>query len=334
MPEFDKLSKRILELIAISKNIIIASHENPDGDSLGSSLALYHYLSAKGKNVSVFVPNSIAPTYNFLPGIENIHVYSSNSFCSLQNADLFIIVDVNTYARMGLVGDFISQRNTPKILIDHHLNPIIEPDVALVNTDASATCELIYRLINSDLSFTINKQIATALYTGILTDTGGFKHDSTTPNSHIISAMLMKTGINVNEIYAKIFCQIPHNIYQLIGRAFQSSHLYCDKRLNIMYLTEQDLQEFNASPEELNNIAEMTLDVKGVQAGVFIYRHTSFDYYKMSFRSRGNINIRSVAEQYGGGGHFNAAGGKEYKLSLQELIYDIILKIEPLFIEF
>lgn len=330
MPEFDQLSKSIFGLITESKNIVIASHENPDGDSLGSSLALYHYLSAKGKNVSVFVPNSYSATYNFIPGIDNVKVYCSNSFCSLQNADLFIIVDVNTYARMGLVGDFISRKNAPKILIDHHINPTIEPDLALIDTKAAATCELIYRLINSDLSFTINKQVATALYTGLLTDTGGFKHDSTTPSSHIISAMLMKTGINVNEIYAKVFCQIPHNIYHLIGRALQSSNLYCNNKLNIMYLTEQDLQEFNASPEELNNIAEMTLDVKGVQAGVFIYRHKSFDYYKMSFRSRGDINIRSIAEQYGGGGHFNAAGGKEYGLSLQELIYDIILKVEPL----
>lgn len=328
--DLDKISKSILGLIAVSKNIVIASHENPDGDSLGSSLALYHYLKTKGKNVAVYVPNSISSTYNFLPGIESIRVYDSNDFSYLQNADLFIVLDVNTYHRMGLLGDFISTRNAHKILIDHHINPTIETDFALTDTEASATCEIIYKLINSDITFTMNKQVATAIYTGILTDTGGFKHDSTTPHSHIISAVLMKTGINVNEIYSRVFCQIPHNIYQLIGRAFQSSHLYCNNRLNIMYLTEQDLQEFNASPEELNNIAEMTLNVKDVQAGVFIYKHTTFDYYKMSFRSRGNINIRSIAEQYGGGGHFNAAGGKEYRLPLQELILDLIIKIEEL----
>lgn len=330
MPEFDQISKSILGHLAIAKNIVIASHENPDGDSLGSSLALYHYLKAKGKNVSVFVPNSFSNTYNFLPGIEDVRVYGSGDFCTLQNADLYVILDVNTFARMGLVGDFISTKKTSIILIDHHFNPQIDATLAIVNTSASATCELIYKLINSDLSFTINKQIATALYTGILTDTGGFKHDSTTQHSHIIAAVLMKTGINVNEIYTNVFSQIPHNIYQLIGRAMQSSRLYCNNKLNIIYLTEQDLQEFNATPEQLNNIAEMTMDVKGVQAGVFIYRHTSFDYYKMSFRSRGDVNIRIIAEQYGGGGHLNAAGGKEYTLPLQELILDIILNIEPL----
>ena len=322
--------QEIHQYLENAQKITIFTHENPDGDSLGSALALYHYLTSKGKSVQYFVPNQYPETYSFLPGINFVNIFDETNTGSIKDTELIFILDVNSPSRLGKIGELLPSLKCKKIMIDHHINPTIDVDIAYINTKASATGELIYNLINSDSSFSLNQSIAESIYTAILTDTGGFRHDSTTVESHLIAAELMKHGINVNEIYNKIYNQMPLNVLRILGRAFSSSNLYLDGRLNVMYVTESDMDELNISPEELNNFAEETLTAKGSVAGIFISRHSSKNYYKISFRSRGNINIRSIAEMYGGGGHFNAAGGKEYNLDLPSLIEKLVGQVDRL----
>lgn len=317
--------------ISKAENIIIISHENPDGDSVGSALGLYYYLTHKNKSVKIYFPNNIPETYKFLSGTDKIKIYQDSDRNELEDSDLLIVADVNSPNRIGKIGEYINNISIPVILIDHHINPQINSAVSIIDTKASATGELIYQILKEDESFKFDFKTAEALYTAILTDTGGFRHDSTTAASHLITADLMNYGINTNEIFSNIYNQISFNVLRILGRAYLSSKLYLSGKLNIMYVTSEDMEEFQVYPEDLNNFSETTLTVSGTLAGVFISRHKSQDYYKLSFRSRGDTDIRSVALLYGGGGHFNAAGGREYNLNLDDLIIDLVEKISKLF---
>ncbi len=323
-------------LIEKSKNILILSHENPDGDSIGSSLAMYSYINSTNTNVKIYFPNSIPKAYSFLQSSSEINIFNDSKKNDIENADLIIILDVNAYHRIGKIGEILEDLNNNSInkniiLIDHHINPKINATISLIDENSSSTGELVYKVLEANDRFQMNKNIAECIYTAILTDTGGFRHNSTTKTSHILASELLQFGIDITEIYNNIYNQMPINILHILGRAFLSSKLYHEGKLNIMYLTENDLDEFNVIPEELNNFSETTLNVKNVLAGVFISKHKSNNYYKLSFRSRGNIDIRSIALQYNGGGHFNAAGGKEYNLNLPDLIKDIVEKTKLIF---
>ena len=319
--------KAIIEQINSANNIIITSHENPDGDSIGSSLAMLNYIESKGKQGEIYFFNNIPDCYKFLPGSERINIFNDSDANTILNADLIIILDVNSMARIRTVGEVIANATCPKIMIDHHIRPEPIADLTAINSNASATGELMWQLLHIDDEYHFSTEAAINIYTAVLTDTGGFRFSNTSQFAHLIAAEMLLYGIDVSKIYDEIYNQTEHKVVKQLGRTLADSEMYLDGKLHILTVHKQDMIDLDLSAEDLNNFSENTLAVKGAIAGVLISEMRDEDIIKLSFRSKDSINIRQIAEMYGGGGHKNAAGAKVKNMNISDLKQDIINKI-------
>lgn len=326
MNDLTSVFRDITNEINLAKNIIIISHENADGDALGSSLALREYLQLKGKTVHIVYHNSPAFSLNFLPGASEVCIFADTDPNIFAEADLAILVDVNSFNRIGTVAPAFSAMKCRKIMLDHHHNPEKMADLYAIDADASATGEIIYRLIIADNPDYLNTVIALCIYVAILTDTGGFRFGNTTSETHKIAADLLSFGIDTQVIYDNLYNAMPHNIFVMLGRTLASSRLYLDGQLNIMTISRNDLINLKVFPEDLNNFSEKSLMIDGTNVGILITEMIKEDGFKMSFRSKGELDIRQVALTYGGGGHRNAAGAKAYNIDIEALIADLVQK--------
>jgi phosphoesterase RecJ-like protein len=330
--DFSKEFKEIRDLIAKSNQITITAHENPDGDSIGSCLAMRDYLSSKGKTVKILYYNSIPDTFQFMDDSYSIKIYEESDESYILTSDLVFILDVNSLARIRTVGELIAKSSAKKIMIDHHINPESFCDIYVSDHESASTGELIAKFLLDDKEYELSDKAARCIYTSILTDTGGFRFQSVRPSTHIILSELIKKKVSPNEIYDSIYNQTKHAVFVLMGRAFANSELFYDGKLNIMRVNKSDMLELGLSSEDLNNFSESTLHVKGVLAGVLISDVPDEEFVKLSFRSKLDIDVRSIAIQYGGGGHLNAAGAKTKSDDIDKLKLEIIDKFKSIFI--
>ena len=311
------------ELLNPDAKVLLLSHKNPDGDTIGAALALYHIFSQMNVATKLLVPNAFPDFLKWMPGAENFIVameHQKDANQAIAEATLFFFVDFNNYERIDFISKEVAKNKAPKILIDHHPNPDSLFDFAMSDVKVSSTSELIYSFIEK-LEFLdkLNKPVAECLFTGIMTDTGCFSHNSSRPETFETTAQLLKTGIDKNEIYDHVYNNFSENRMRLLGYALYEKMVVLHKyRTAYFSFSAKELTKFNFQLGDEEGMVNYLLAVKGVLFTVIIIEKKS--YVKMSFRSKGLFPANYIAKRYfHGGGHLNAAGGKSYK-SLKETI--------------
>jgi phosphoesterase RecJ-like protein len=308
-----------------SKNsFVITTHVNPDGDAIGSEVALACFLRDKGKKVKIINQSETPDNLLFLTKIFSVETYSSNLDHHILNADCFCVVDTNSPKRFSAMAEVVEKSKAYKICIDHHLEQDRFADLYVIDTDVPAASELLYRIFTNIDSASITKSIADALYTGIMTDTGSFKFPKTDSETHTITAELLSHGVNPDEIYQEIFENGVINKLHLLGKALEGIELHCEGKICAMILPRSVFSETNTKEADVDNFTNYVLSIKGVIIGlVFVELN---DGVKISFRSKGNISVNTLAKQFNGGGHKNAAGARIKNIPLKEAVQLVIEK--------
>tara|TARA_B000000609_G_scaffold73769_1_gene55397 strand:- start:848 stop:1840 length:993 start_codon:yes stop_codon:yes gene_type:complete len=320
--------QELKNLLSAKQNVVITTHVNPDGDAIGSSVALLNFLIKMGHDVSVIVPNDYPDFLKWMKNDELIINYSNSKNESqekIKNASLIFCLDFNNLNRINEIGDYISESKAKKVLIDHHLDPIDFYDFKIHDVKASATAELVYNFLIELDSNAVDKDISEALYTGILTDTGSFKF-SMSPKVHKIVSDLMIRGVDIGFINNKIYDSNSLDKLKLIGYAL-SEKLEVISNGNAAYivLSRKDLKDHNFKKGDTEGLVNYALSISNVNMAVLIIE--TKERIKFSFRSIGQFSVNEFAKKYfNGGGHKNAAGGSlEDKLSvaLEKFLKDI-----------
>lgn len=289
---------RILEEINKAEKIVILTHESPDGDAIGSSLAMSLALKGLGKNPDVIIPE-YSRLFQFLPDADNIKE-SSN----IERYDLAISLDCADLKRL-VKNEYFENAKT-KIVIDHHGSNKMYGDLNFVNPVSPACCEILAEIFQY-LDIEITKEIGTCILTGIITDTGGFRYSGVTAETFEFTAELLQKGINVSDIYKRVLQTKTKANFELVKRALDRMEFLEDGKVTFTYITNKDTEEVQAEPGDHEGLVELGRDVEGVELSIFI-RQKDENSYKVSMRSNDYINVSDVCLMFGGGGHPRAAG--------------------------
>ena len=326
--------KEVEGKIKSSQHVVIVSHRSPDGDSVGSSLALYHFLKNFVDHVQVITPDPAPKFISWLDGFDTILNYQDNDLevnQELEKADLICCLDFNTPSRMGdLEKAFQLNKDAYIINIDHHQNPDDFANFQLSETTASSTCQLIYDFIdNLGETSKLTVEMGEAMYTGIVTDTGSFRFSSTSKRTHNVVAELIEVGINPGQIHENLFNNNSVDRLKLLGFALNERfNVYEQYKAAIIYLSEEDLKRFNYKKGDTEGMVNYPLSVAGIRMAILIVEKDG--KVKMSFRSKGDFHVNELSAKYfSGGGHFNAAGG------ISDLgLLETVKKLEGIFPEY
>ena len=289
----------IIEEINSAENIVILTHENPDGDAIGSSLALYNGLKQLGKNADVVIPE-YSNTYKFLPNASDIKKEGN-----IDSYDLAIALDCGDIKRLNGFAKYFEDANT-KISIDHHSANTMFADYNFVNPTAPACCQILITVLEA-LGVIINKEIGTCLLTGIITDTGGFKYSGVTAETFEFTAELLNKGVKVSDIYKRVMQTMSKSQFELKRIAMNRIEFFEEGKIAFTYITKEDEEKINAGINDYDGIVEMGRDVEGVEVSIF-FREKE-DGYKLSLRSNDYVNVSDICLMFSGGGHIRAAGG-------------------------
>ena len=303
----------IKERILSAKGIIITTHRSPDGDAIGSSLALYHCLKQLNPKVCVVTPDEYPDFLKWMPGEETIKIFSKNQgeVQSLINeANLIFCLDYNGLGRIGDLGPLIEASDAFKMVIDHHQQPEDFADQYIVDVDTCSTSELIYDfIVDIGEKDKLNKDIASCIYCGIMTDTGSFRFPSTKAKTHHIIADLIELGAENAVIHQQVYDNYSEHRLRLLGFSLTERMLvYPDLNAAIIYLSQKDLNQFNFEKGDTEGIVNYPLSIKGIRFSAMIMEKDG--KVKMSLRSQGDFSVNEFARKhFSGGGHNNAAGG-------------------------
>ncbi len=322
--KFNKRSlSEVSDLLANSSKILITTHYNPDGDALGSSLALYHYLLHKGHIVNVLIPNDVPQFLNWMPGLSDTIIYYHHTKYAdklISEAELIFCLDYNSISRVNLFQKQLSEAKGKKILIDHHPEPENQFDYMLSVIPVSSTAELIYDFIKSlGDGKLIDVTIGTNLYVGMMTDTGSFSYASNYAHTLQIVADLIKKGIDTEKIHRLVYDTYSENRMRLLGYCLSEKMVvlneFCTAYIS---LTKEDLDRFSFQPGDTEGVVNYALSIKNISFAVLFTEKK--DCIRISFRSKSDFSVNDFARQhYSGGGHRNAAGGDSY-LSMEETL--------------
>lgn len=290
-----KLSQ-IVEKAKTYKHIYLSGHIHPDGDCVGATMAMVQLLENAGVQAKVLLMDQ-PEVYDYLP----MATYAQTE-CP-EEIDLLITLDASDVERLGDYGPLVGQVET--INIDHHISNTEFAHINYVNGEASSTCEMLYYM--NDHPEWMNKSIAEALYTGIIYDTGAFKHTNTAPSTHMAAAALIGYGINFNWIVSRLFYEKPFKAYKAQSLAYDRLRLMVKDQVAVSWLGPEDFQRLDLSKEHVDSIVQFMADISGLQVAVFFYSLTP-GTYKISLRSRGHVDVSAVAGTFGGGGHIKASG--------------------------
>ncbi|HLP12259.1 MAG TPA: bifunctional oligoribonuclease/PAP phosphatase NrnA [Flavobacteriales bacterium] len=310
--------RQTLEHIGEAQNIVITAHQNPDGDALGSSLGLYHILKAAGKNCVCVLPDAFPHFLAWMPGINDIVIFESDkekANALLTNANLIFCLDYNAPDRTGTaMGEAIKAAKGYKIMIDHHPDPQAFCDLTINEPADCSTAQLIYRFI-ATLGYEnqIQKNAATCLYTGIMTDTGSFRYPSTTAVTHYVVAKLIEAGADNGQIHINVYDTNTESKLRLTGYALTQKLVVLKEHATAYFvLTIKELKDFNYQKGDTEGLVNYGLSLEGIKMAA-IFMETE-DLVKISFRSKGNVPVNEfMGKNFSGGGHKNAAGGRSNK---------------------
>lgn len=302
--------------LAIPKDIVITSHRNPDGDAIGSSLALYRYLNKHGHTVRVIFPSEYPDFVAWLPDAEQIKIHDiepEDSDRLVEKADIIFCLDYNSLDRIDRLGETIAKRqDATLVMIDHHLYPDIRADYELSVIEASSTSELVYDFIEMmGDKLLIDIELGECLMTGILTDTGSFKY-ATSPKLFRIVADIFEIGVDNAKLQDLIFNSQKEKNLRLLGHCLKNRMEIIDEfKTGIIWLNRRDYEEFDIQRGDTEGIVNFLLKLRNVRIAAFISEQPSI--VKLSLRSKGDISVQEIARKhFKGGGHKNAAGGASY----------------------
>jgi len=304
----DRISlEKVKDCIERGQRFILTTHVNPDGDGLGSEAALAAFLADMGKDVFVFNSSPVPDNYQFLDPDNKIQVYESESHREiLLTADFIFILDISDWDRLKQVGKDIRATKITRICIDHHPTNLNFADLNLIETKACSTGELVYDFLRF-CDANITKQMAEALYTSILTDTGWFKYSNSSSKAFSIVADLVKKGARPNKIYEKVREHESMNKVKLFAHALRTLRLEHGGKIAVMTVTKDLIDSIGAKAYDTEGFADYPRRIDGVEVtAMFIEKEKG--QVKLSLRSKGNYVINGIAQQYGGGGHQYAAG--------------------------
>lgn len=325
----------IKQLLAQPQRIVITTHRKPDGDAIGSSLGLYHFLKNQQHDVLVIAPTDYPASLHFLSGDDTVMLYETKQAearAALQQADIIFMLDFNALYRVNELGDDIAATQALKILIDHHLQPTAPAQYKVWNPKASSTAELVYEFVASlDKTTHINTTIAECLYTGIVSDTGRFKF-SCTPRTHeVVSQLMALTDLDIEAINTAIFDNYAENRLRFTGFCLtQRLKVWHSYRAALIYLSIADFERHQIVVGDTAGLVNFPLSLQGIRFVALIKEGEK--RIKLSLRSKGNFSVDAFARKhFAGGGHKNAAGGSS-NTSLQETI-DKFTNLLPLYQE-
>lgn len=301
------------ELLSTPRNIVITSHANPDGDAVGSSLAMYHYLQKLGHRVNVIMPTEMPDFLDWMPGYSTIWVYERQlEQCKqiVARADILFALDYNHFSRTEQMEAVLTESTAYKVMIDHHLFPDDFAQTALWRTSASSACELVYDYFA--LCHALDEVSMTAyecLYVGLLTDTGRFQY-ATSPHLFRIVADLSERGLNTNYITDQVSNSYNYKRFRLLGYSiYERLELLEDINTGIIVLNQEDHKNYNIQRGDLEGIVNFILRIRQMKCAILITERK--DRVKLSFRSKGNFSVQEICHKYfNGGGHLNASGGQ------------------------
>ncbi|MBL7804440.1 MAG: bifunctional oligoribonuclease/PAP phosphatase NrnA [Saprospiraceae bacterium] len=306
-----EISSELRQLLIIPQNVAIFSHRNPDGDAIGSSLALRHYLEQYGHTVHVLFPSEYPEELEFLPGAEEILIWDIHTEeCKhvLQQKNVFFFLDFNSLSRIDKMGDFVKNLPGKRILIDHHLYPEPIAEHTFSEPEASSTCELVYRFIDAmGDSVRVNPKVGECIYTGIVTDTGSFRH-ATNPRVFRIVADLIDRGMDDTAVQDSIFNSQKEKNLRLLGHCLANRMEYWPElRTALIWLSKKDYEQFSIQRGDTEGIVNYLLTIKDVKMAAFIHNQPTI--VKLSLRSKGDLDVQEICRKhFNGGGHKNAAG--------------------------
>lgn len=322
----------IKQLLSSKKKIVIVPHKNPDGDAIGSTLALYHYLLKGHHQVHVLAPNDYPPFLKWIPGNDSILKFDSQTEICLdliENADIIFTLDFNALHRAGDMETSLSQSQALKIMIDHHQAPDDYATYIFSDVAMSSTCEMVYRFLDmlgdNDL---INSTIATCLYVGIMTDTGSFRFPSTTNTTHKIIADLIEKGADNTKIHNSVYDTNSYQRLQLLGCALSNLKVIPEYKTAYITLSQDELNTYNYKKGDTEGVVNYGLSLNGIVLAAIFIEDKKEGIIKISLRSKGGFSVNEMSRaHFNGGGHTNAAGGKSY-LPLKDTV-DKFISILP-----
>jgi phosphoesterase RecJ-like protein len=312
-------------LLATPKKIAIIPHRSPDGDAMGSTLALYHFLSKFNHDAVVIAPNEFPDFLAWLPGSETVKIFEKdkdNCTSILNEADIVFTLDFNAFHRVGHeMEKGLASLDTTFIMIDHHQKPDDYAAYMYSDTAFGSTCEMIYNFIEflGKKEF-LDKTIGTCIYTGILTDSGSFRFPGTNGNTHRIVAHLIDLGVENTKIPNLLFENSSYQRLQLLGRALQNMKVFNQYQTSYTTLTQEELDTFEYVKGDTEGIVNYGLTIKGIVFTAIFIENKDEKIIKISFRSQGDFDANQFArDHFNGGGHKNAAGGRS-EVSMEETI--------------
>lgn len=307
----------LMRIVQSSRRIVICAHRGPDGDAVGSCLGWAEYLTHLGKQVKVVLPNPFPDFLRWLPNSHTIQFYAKHEKEArqiIQDADLIFCLDFNALDRLQEMRDAVAKSSADKVIIDHHLNPDREmARMTISHPEACSTSELVFRLIHQLGGFEQMTRLgATCIYTGMMTDTGGFTYSSSRPEIYEVISLLLSKGIDKDKIYRNVFNVYSVDRIRLTGYILYEKLLFlADNHASLFTLTREEMKRFNFIRGDAEGLVNMPLQVKGMRLSISLREDTERDVVRVSLRSVDDFPCNKMAEEFfNGGGHPNASGGE------------------------
>lgn len=323
-------SEQINKLAQVIKNncsFLITTHVNPDADAIGSAMAVYYILKKLNKNVKIINHNETPSNISFLDPENIIEKFDIEKHSELfSNTDVLIVVDLNNLNRTISMCDTLTNFRGYKICLDHHEHPDDFADLYLLDIHYTSTGEIVYDFIKKSNLVELDEKIAEAIYAAVMTDTGSFRFDRTSSKTHLMAADLLHNGVNPKLVFEKIYEQNKIGRTNLLGDALSKLKLNSTGDICYMIITQEMLDKFDTEESDVDGFVNFCLSIENVKIGILFFELK--DGMKVSFRSRTKIPVNKLAGNYGGGGHYHAAGLRLYDVDFNEMIEDILKKSE------
>ncbi len=315
-------------LLSQPKKIVIVSHKNPDGDAIGSSLGLYHFLIKLNHEVSVIMPNDYPEFLKWMPNQDIIKDYETNKKIAnelIEETDIIFTLDFNSLERAGDMEYSLNNSEAIKIMIDHHQQPSDYATFMYSDVSICSTSQMVYHFINMlGEDHLIDSNIGTCLYTGIMTDTGSFRFSSTTSTTHRAVADLIEKGVDNSAIHSHVYDTNSYNRLQLLGCALNNLKVIPELKTAYITLSQKELNKYNFRKGDTEGVVNYGLSLQDIVFAVIFIEHKQEGIVKISFRSNGDFSVNDFARNhFNGGGHTNAAGGRS-NLPLQKTVEKFI----------
>lgn len=315
LPPIMQEVNKVYAYLGHDKKVVITMHQKPDGDAMGAALGLYHFLKKTGNRVTVISPTNWANFLKWMPGCDTVIDYEAERVTAekiINETDLLFCLDFNIMHRTKNMEKVLTEVSCIKVLIDHHQQPQEEAfDYGISDVSKSSTCEMVYDfIVQSPFKEVLDANIATCLFTGIMTDTGSFRFASTSANVHRAVAVLKETGMDHTIIFEKIYDNFSEDRLRFIGNALLNRlEVLYEYNTALMVIPQKDILKYHIQTGDTEGLVNYLLTIEGIELGALLIDR--IEERKWSFRSKGNFDVNVFARNhFEGGGHRNAAGGR------------------------